>query len=163
MSKRRWRKWEDQTVAFWYRWEFLRRNAKYATEVEAFESLTAEWRLRNVDLHKQIYAEVDADWKVFCDSIAPEMKRISMVWKITHPTSPTWNFSRMFGVLITSDPHLKGLPLPFGVGENDGSLWDIEYEPPTEDEEELDRRFMRDTAEIMAKRIAYYLGLRGSK
>ena len=138
---------EDHTLAMWYRWEFLRRNAKYAAEVETFESSMLEWRLRNVDLHKQIYAKTDADWKVFCDSIAPEMKRISMAWKVTHPTSPTWSFSKTFEILITSDRNLKLLPLPFDGSEDAWRLWDIEYEPPAESEEEWDRRFLRDTAE----------------
>jgi hypothetical protein len=148
MSKQgRWRNWEDQTLALWYKWEFLRRNAQYAAELEMFELSTAEWCIRNGNLHKQIDPKTDTDWKVFCVTIAPEMKRISRAWKVTQPTSPTWEFSKTHGMLITSHSRLKGLSLPFG-SEDAWRVWDIEYERPSASEEEWHRRFMRDTAEI---------------
>jgi hypothetical protein len=148
MSKRERWSWKDQTFAFWYKWEFLRRNVKYAAEIEAFESFTAEWCVRNGNLHKQIDARTEADWKVFCVTIAPEMERISRAWKVTQPTSPTWNYSKKHGFLITSHPGIEGRSLPFEDSEDAWRVWDIEYEPPAENEEEWDRRFMRETAEI---------------
>jgi hypothetical protein len=121
MSKRgRSRNWKDQALVLWYRWEFMRRNPKYVADFEECQRLTQEWSLRNVDLHQQIYAKKNSD----C------------------------NFSKTRGILITSDSHDTLLPSPFSNGGDGWWLWDIEFEPSAESEEEWDRRFMSDTVEI---------------
>src|SRR5205823_9266616 len=74
----------ERDEAEWYKWEFLRRNARYRADYEQFKKTHGPWLRRNgywYDYTKRP-GWTECDEEHFYTKIAPEIVRLCVKWQV---------------------------------------------------------------------------------
>ena len=117
---------EEARLIAWYKWEFLRRNANYRREQDAFMRKFGDWFLQ----HGCWYDQEIEPWgkknlRFFAQVIAPEAKLICKKWQVRDPYPPDWNFTRS-GVHEYKPEWEAYLPTDCSQSEIDAA-WDFSF------------------------------------
>jgi hypothetical protein len=86
---------EHARLISWYKWEFLRRNAKYRRDHGEFMRKFGDWfRKHGFWYDQDIEPWGKKNFRFFARVIAPKAKLICQKWQVRDPYSPDWNFTR---------------------------------------------------------------------